>query len=245
MLQLYQMPISHYCEKIRWALDFKRLDYQLRNLLPGLHIKKAKKLAPRSSLPILVHKGKAIQGSSEIINYLEEVFPDHPLTPQNPELKQEALRWEQFADQEIGGHVRLICYHILLDYPDIVSPFFTHQGPWYGKFLIRRIYPRLQKTMREFMNINEQSFQESLDHLRQAVAAVNAHLDGRDYFTGEQFSRADLAHAALLAPLAMPAGYGLDWPPQVPDRLQQVMDEIKPQISWVDSLYANYRRAAD
>lgn len=38
MLTLYQFPISHYCEKIRWALDFKQLKYNTVNLLPALHI---------------------------------------------------------------------------------------------------------------------------------------------------------------------------------------------------------------
>ncbi|MCP3675846.1 MAG: glutathione S-transferase family protein, partial [Gammaproteobacteria bacterium] len=45
MIKLYQFPISHYCEKIRWSLDYKNLDYKIINLLPGLHIKTTKKLA--------------------------------------------------------------------------------------------------------------------------------------------------------------------------------------------------------
>jgi len=50
MLTLYQFPISHYCEKIRWALDHKGLDYKLVNLLPGFHVSTAKKLSGRASL---------------------------------------------------------------------------------------------------------------------------------------------------------------------------------------------------
>lgn len=68
MLTLYQFPISHYCEKVRWALDHKKLDYQVKNLLPGMHDGTATKLAGSSSLPILVHDGQAIQNSSDIIN---------------------------------------------------------------------------------------------------------------------------------------------------------------------------------
>ena len=34
---LYQFPISHYCEKVRWAMDYKKLEYKAKNLLPGLH----------------------------------------------------------------------------------------------------------------------------------------------------------------------------------------------------------------
>ncbi|MGR9114583.1 MAG: glutathione S-transferase N-terminal domain-containing protein [Gammaproteobacteria bacterium] len=35
MLTLYRFPVSHYCEKVRWALDYKQLDFQTKNLLPG------------------------------------------------------------------------------------------------------------------------------------------------------------------------------------------------------------------
>ncbi|VAW80072.1 hypothetical protein MNBD_GAMMA15-1204 [hydrothermal vent metagenome] len=37
-MTLYQFPISHYCEKIRWALDYKGLPYTTINPLPGSHI---------------------------------------------------------------------------------------------------------------------------------------------------------------------------------------------------------------
>ena len=52
-IQLYQFPISHYCEKVRWALDFKGLPYQKISCLPGLHARKNKKMAKFSSVPIL------------------------------------------------------------------------------------------------------------------------------------------------------------------------------------------------
>ena len=73
MITLYQFPISHYCEKARWALDYKHVDHKVKNLLPGIHVKTTKKLAPRSSVPVLVHDNKAIQGSNHIISYLDEV----------------------------------------------------------------------------------------------------------------------------------------------------------------------------
>ena len=44
MLSLYQFPISHYCEKIRRALDYEKLDYRVVNLLPGFHASTAKRI---------------------------------------------------------------------------------------------------------------------------------------------------------------------------------------------------------
>jgi len=86
MLTLYQFPISHYCEKIRWALEYKNINYRKVNLLPGLHAKKAEKLSSKSSLPILVH-GKVIKReSSEIISYLDQAFPEISLTPEDQSL---------------------------------------------------------------------------------------------------------------------------------------------------------------
>jgi glutathione S-transferase len=35
MITLYQFQFSHYCEKARWALDYKGLAYAPKNLLPG------------------------------------------------------------------------------------------------------------------------------------------------------------------------------------------------------------------
>lgn len=83
MITLYQFQFSHYCEKVRWALDFKGLPYARRNLLPGLHVKIAKKLVPKSCLPIIVDGGTVVQDSSAIITYLDERFPERPLTPRD------------------------------------------------------------------------------------------------------------------------------------------------------------------
>jgi hypothetical protein len=49
MIELYQFPFSHYCEKVRWALDYKGIAYRTVNLLPGFHFRYLAKLAPNIS----------------------------------------------------------------------------------------------------------------------------------------------------------------------------------------------------
>jgi len=240
MLSLYQFPISHYCEKVRWALDHKQLDYRVVNLLPGFHVGTAKKLAGRSSVPILVHDARAIRNSSDIINYLETLVPAHALTPTDAEARQEALEWEHFADREIGPWVRRVCYHTLLEHPALVIPFFTLNGPWYGPWVLRPLFPSLSKKMRKLMNINAASTQEGQARITQALDKVHER-QGNRYLVGEQFSRADLAVASLLAPLCRPAGYGLDWPSAYPEPLAGFVASLSEKLAWVNRLYAEHR----
>ena len=64
-LKLYQFAISHYCEKIRWALDYKGLNHVTVSLLPGQHVKTVRKLTGKaSSVPVLDHDGQIVQGSA-------------------------------------------------------------------------------------------------------------------------------------------------------------------------------------
>jgi glutathione S-transferase len=241
VLALYQFPISHYCEKIRWALDYKQLEHKVKNLLPGFHALKTTKIASRSSVPVLVHDDNVIQGSDKIITYLDEHFPERSLTPKEAQLKDEALKWEKYVDEEIGIHVRRCCYHILLEYPDIVISFFTHKGPWYGKYILPYMFPKMKIKMRDKMKINEEEVKVSRQHLGKAIDRLHNHLQENKFLAGDKFSRADLAAASLLAPLCMPDKYGLNWPEQYPTELQDLIDEFKGKMDWVDAIYSDYR----
>jgi len=241
MITLYQFPISHFCEKIRWALDFKNIEYKTINLIPGLHINQTRKMGVKSSVPILKHNDKFIQGSTEIIDYLDATFPENSLTPKDENLKKEALDWENYLDNEVGVPVRLCVYHILLDYPKIVKPFFAHKGPWYGNLFLTFAYSKLASKMRYFMRINSETAMESKHQLSKAIDRLDKHYQTNQYLVGEQFTRADLSAASLLAPLSMQSKYGLNWPTDVPKELSNLMDEFKKRTTWINRFYESYR----
>ena len=54
MISLYQLAGSHYCEKVHWALDYKKLLYTTINLIPGPHVKRIKRIAKTSQVPVLI-----------------------------------------------------------------------------------------------------------------------------------------------------------------------------------------------
>lgn len=240
-ITLYQFPISHYCEKIRWALDYKGLDYQIKNLMPGLHLKVTTKMARRSHVPILDHDGVIVQGSSKIVDYLDDTFPEKKLTPVNPQEAQLAREWEHFLDEEIGVHLRRYVYHTLLDYPAITIDLLTQGAPWWGKPLFKVIYPKVAKTMRKHMKIDAAGAAESRQRVEAALDRINAAIADQPFLAGSRFSRADLTAAALLAPLFMPAKYGLKWPAQLPEPLQSDVRAWQDKLAWAQGLYDDYR----
>ncbi len=95
--------------------------------------------------------------------------------------------------------------------------------------------------MRKFMNINQESEQSSRQRLGNAIDKLHDHLQENDFLGGDQFSRADLSAASLLAPLCMPDKYGLNWPDQLPPEFEALVDGFQSKINWVDEIYDKYR----
>jgi glutathione S-transferase len=154
MIKLYQFPFSHFCEKARWALEYKRLAYRPVNLLPGLHLKPVRKLALKSCVPVLVDGATVVQESSAIITYLDTKFPTPALTPRESQAARAALDWESYLDEHIGVNLRLWFYHHALPDRDLALRFLLQGAPWSRSALFKLIYPKVRKAMVQFMNIN-------------------------------------------------------------------------------------------
>lgn len=205
MTVLYELPISHYCEKVRWALAHKGLPYRRVGLLVGPHMKIAKRLnLPNTGTPILLHNGAPVQGSSAIISYLDELVPEKSLTPADTGEKKEALELESYLDQEVGVHLRRFFYHHVLDDRPTAVAMLSQGTSWYAPFFFFFAFPKIRQFMRRGMNIKEPTAALSERRLEKAITRLNELLKNKEYLVGKTFSRADLTAAALLAPLCMP-----------------------------------------
>ncbi|MHB8744867.1 MAG: glutathione S-transferase N-terminal domain-containing protein, partial [Sulfuricaulis sp.] len=61
---LLEFPHSHFCEKARWALDYKGIPFEAVAILPGFHRITVRKYARDSSVPVLLTDAGAVQGAS-------------------------------------------------------------------------------------------------------------------------------------------------------------------------------------
>ncbi|KPQ02870.1 glutathione S-transferase family protein [Marinobacter sp. HL-58] len=243
-IKLYQFAISHYCEKVRWALDYKGLNHETINLLPGQHVKTIRTLTGgASSVPVLDHDGHRVQGSKEIIDYLDETFPENPLTPADPENREAALAWEQRLDDELGPAVRCYSYHHFLQRPKVVVPMLAAGTPFYNRILLKLAFSRVDEIMRNWMKINEKTSERSRETMEAYLTELADIYRKKPYLVGDRFSRADLAAAALLAPMFQPEQYPVPWPKaaRIPRDIKVWLDEWQPQIQTLEQVYTANR----
>jgi glutathione S-transferase len=85
---VHGIPGSPFLRSVEIALKEKGVDYQLHAMAPGEH-KQPEHLArhPFGRVPAFEDDGFALYESQAIIRYLDEVFPNPPLTPGNPQAR--------------------------------------------------------------------------------------------------------------------------------------------------------------
>ena len=122
---LWHIEISHYNEKARWALAHKGVEHERRAPTPGAHMVVALWLTRgrHKTFPVLQLDGEGIGDSTAIIAALEERYPDPPLYPEDPDERRRALELEDFFDEELGPHARLLAFHEATKDPAIVERF--------------------------------------------------------------------------------------------------------------------------
>jgi glutathione S-transferase len=244
MITLHQFPFSHFCEKARWALEHKGVPYKCRNLLPGLHRRVTGKIAPRTCVPVLVDGVTVVQDSTAILTFLDERYPEHPLTPRDPRGAREAIEWEQFLDEEVGVPLRLWFYFHTLPDRERALRFLLDRAPWYGPPLFALIFPRVRAVMQQFMGIDAASARQAEDRLQAAFDRLDAALaDRRRFLVGDRFSRADLTACALLAPFCAPGKSEAELAAALPAAVRAWRDlhRARPFFVWAAQTYASHR----
>ena len=247
-ITLWHVPISHYAEKARWALDYKRVPHTRRRLLGGTHPPGAFVLTRgrHQTIPVLTIDGRGIGDSTAIIAELERRFPDRPLYPADPGERRRALELEDFFDEELGPYIRRLAYHELSQDPDALVELTRKQVPWVKPWTMDATMAGLTLFLNlRFKTGSDERAREAEVKVFEALDRLEAELDGRAFLVGDSFSVADLTAASLFYPLAMhPAA---PWrPTKLPapwaERIAQLED--RPGVRWIWQTYERYRRPA-
>jgi glutathione S-transferase len=113
-VRLWHLPSSHYSEKVRWALEHKRIPHTQRTPLAIPHFVVAWALTRGEvqTFPVIELPGAGVVGdSTKIIGALEREFPARPLYPAGDADRARALELEEWFDEHLGRDVRALALH--------------------------------------------------------------------------------------------------------------------------------------
>jgi glutathione S-transferase len=243
-LELIQFHYSHFNEKVRWALDWKRVPHRRTTLLPGPHGITVKRLTGQTETPVVRFSDSVVHGSADIIAALEERYPDPPLYPDDPDQRRRALEIQARFDSEVGPAIRRALFAVLLDFPGYLGGAFSEGRNPMTRSLYKATIPFVRPMMRRSMGIDREGVEKGLAATSEALDFVARESSHTGQLTGDRFSVADLAAAALLAPAVQPPSSPMHLPEPRPEPLERWVERwaSHPGTAWVLRQYREHRR---
>jgi glutathione S-transferase len=239
---LWQFRISHFNEKARWALDYKRIPHVRRTLLPGLHVPRLMLMSRQKQVPVLLIDGNVVVGSAAIIEALERSYPASPLYPAEPAQRQRALELARFFDEELGPYVRRALFYEILPDGAYSTSLFAHGSGAAMRALYRLSFPGIRALMKFDMDINEASARDAVEKTLIALERLDNLIQPSGYLVGSSFSVADLTAAALLSPITQPAQFPYDFPSPGPGITRLVKRLGHKRVrEWALEIYRKHR----
>ena len=197
-MKLIQIPFSHNCVKVRVALAHKGLAHEVENIAPTDR-RGVFRASGQGLVPVLVDDGVTLADSTAILLHLEERYPTPPLLPAEPARRIECLLLEDWADRAFMAASRRIAYVNVLSTPGLLGSMFF-PGSSGLRLRIREAMAR-RVVVRRF-RIDPRRHRRDLADVRAAAALAVERLGKGPYLLGADLTIADIALAAMAAPLA-------------------------------------------
>jgi glutathione S-transferase len=212
--RLITIPISHYCEKARWALDRARLPFVEEAHVQVVHWFAVRRAGGGRTAPVLVCDDGVLPSSGAIVGYAaHRAPPDRAFEPEDPVQRAEAVRVERWLDAELGPHTRRWAYWQLRDERELARRYDLTGVPGWQRAAFPVAYAPLFAVVKRVLDVTSATAAESEHRVHTVFDAVARRLaDGRPFLVGERFSRADLSFAALASPVLLPEGFGAPLP---------------------------------
>lgn len=198
-VKLYNFPQSTCSQKVRLVLWEKGIEFidrpvdsTKREHMSDWYLK----MNPHGVVPTLVHGGAIIIDSSVIIEYLDEVFPDKPLTPPDAVGRAHMRKWLRYFEEVPTAAIRVPSFNQYLSkrfdkLSDEQFEAFVESHPMRKQFY---------KKMRKEKGFDEVETDAAIDRLSQTLDFMEKGLNesGGPWLMGEMLTLADYCIAPTI-----------------------------------------------
>lgn len=214
--RLITIPISHYCEKARWALDRAGVAYREERHVQAVHQIASRRAGGKGTVPVLICEDGVLAESEDIVRWTDPSLFDGPE-------RADIAAVSRWLDEGLGPDGRRWIYAQMLTTDRSLLLRFNNAGvPAWEHALMRGLFPLLAPFVKRELSVHAHTVAEDGPRVLHAFDEVAARLaDGRRHLCGDRFTAADLTFACLAAPVIVPPGYGspLPQPEQMPEHL--------------------------
>jgi glutathione S-transferase len=211
-LRLITIPLSHYCDKARWALERSDQHYTEDAHLQGFHYLATLRRGAGLYVPVLIHGGGTIRGSAAIARWADAQRPSETRSLYPAPQREEIEAFEERLDEGFGVPGRLFMYQETLQDAGKLVPYLLVGVPGYQKRLAPHVIGAAGMFIKRRLGVTAASAATARSSCMRVLDEVARMLEGRRFLFGDTFTAADLTFAALAAPLTLPREYGVPLP---------------------------------
>lgn len=226
--ELYTIPISHYCERARFALELANIPFTEKAYIPVFHRIKSFRLGGRGSLPVLKTETDLLVDSGEIVEYAANNGGEQ-LYPTGESSKTEIKELEDYLSKQLGPAARRVAYFYVIPDSKLFMKLMRPGNTPLQFTALRFLRPLFTFIMRKAMRIDEAGYERSLKKLEEVFNKIDVQLGDSEYLFNDSFSAADLTFATLAAPVLSPTGHphpGMSYE-LLGDGLKKVVDQYR------------------
>lgn len=193
MITLYQLATSPFVEKVRRALNYKGLAFTVHEVeRAAVRDGKYAEVSPTGKFPALVHDSHAVWDSTDILEYLDQAFPEQPVLPIDPRERALAHVVEDWADESLYFYemtMRLTWPHNL----DAALDDFAKSMPGIPRDQLKTSILEGVGALTRAQGLGRKPREQVIADAERHFRALDDLLEDRDWLVADRLSSADLA----------------------------------------------------
>jgi glutathione S-transferase len=193
MVKLYQFEISPFCEKVKRVMNLKKVSYEVVEVPMLAFLRgQAKKVSPANKLPAIEDGDVRLGDSTDIVEYLEDKYPEPHVYPIVPAEVAMCHVLEDWADESLYFYE----FHLRFAVPENArrwAPELLKYDPKWFQRLGPRLIPRAAAKATRAQGIGRKSPQTIARDLARHVDAVDGLLGDGKWLVGKSLSIADIS----------------------------------------------------